>query len=140
MFYSDVHFSSRHLPKIIIDWHFWQAVKYTFIDSLDTGRVIMNESYDKYCRGEKTLDAKWIGIQEGYNKNLIYTIIKVKDEYGLIDELKKRHKIVFDAKAKKHFVRLESELLEVRLNSKTNSLLLIKNDKYRTYMKFKQKL
>ena len=100
----------------------------------------MNENYDEYRSGRKTLDTKWMGLQEGYNANLIYTIIKVKNEYWIIDELNKKRQIVFDYKAKKYFVRLESELFEVRLNPKTNTLLLVKNDRYDACIAFKQKI
>lgn len=116
----------------------WRETKFTFTDTTDAGRDLMNENYEAYRTGEQILDPKFITSQEGFNEDMTLTITKEKEIYWAIDQAGLKHEIYFDSKFRKYFVKLKKTPLEVKYDVKSKHLYLINPEVKNTFYELKR--
>lgn len=120
----------------------WREVKYSFVDTTDAGRDVINGDYNAYRSGKKVLDAKYIAVQNGYtdrNDNSLLEIKKIRDDFWATDKFNLSHKITFDAKENKYFITMNGTRLLIKHDLKTKNLYFVNPETKVNFYEFKRK-
>ncbi|WP_026976323.1 hypothetical protein [Flavobacterium tegetincola] len=111
----------------------WIEQKRSFVDTLDTGRDLVNAEYEAYSTGQKTLDAQYISILE-FNavdtEKLNLNIWKENNSIYLAANGDLKNKVALEPKKGSYFLTYYGRKYEIVYDSKNEKLRLV-NPKYK---------
>lgn len=111
----------------------WIEQKRSFVDTLDTGRDLVNAEYEAYSTGQKTLDAQYISILEFTavdTEKLYLDIWKENNSIYLAANGDLKNKIALEPKKGSYFLTYYGRKYEIVYDSKNEKLRLV-NPKYK---------
>lgn len=124
----------------------WKEKQHMQIDTLDSGRELMNKDYKAYVKGHKQLDSDYTVIRDVYpeeNDKLKITITKEQDFFWASDGNKFKQKITYDADKKEYFITIpgyrSSMDLIVKYDLKTKKMQFIETGTEYIFYEFERK-
>lgn len=121
----------------------WIEQKRSFVDTLDTGRDLINAEYEAYSTGQKTLDAQYISILEFTAVDTEKVNLEIWQENKTIWIAANgdvRNKFIVEPKQDVYFLKLYGRTYEIVYDSKNEKLLLVNPEYKMDFYEFTTKI
>ncbi|WP_432670834.1 hypothetical protein [Flavobacterium sp. SM2513] len=119
----------------------WSETKFSYIDTLNTGRYLVAKDFAAYAKGEKKLPAQYFELKEVVpkdDKKRILTITKKDDFYLAKDQYNFNQKITYNPTTENYLTIMNGNPLVLKIDPVTKRLSIIEPISNITYFEFKK--